>query len=290
VVLVSLVKYWQLDEPVKGVQALQQRLTVEDEPTPVPYMNLDTSQLESISAAAYLVKKMGEPVVITGKRYDLPRAPASTTKIMTALVALQDYKLDEVVSNEVVKVIGSQIGLRYGEQLSVENMLFGLMLASGNDVAESLAVYHLGGRERFVQRMNEMADELGLKNTRFANPSGLDESGHYASAADLATIAEYGLSQPVFARIVNVSEAEIRTTDGRVAHHFVNLNELLNEDLGVTGVKTGYTDLAGDVLVTSVRRGEDTYIFVVMGSEDRFADTRGLIQWLDEVVLGREGE
>ena len=205
------------------------------------------------------------------------RAQASTTKIMTALVTLENARLTDVVTaGPDVKVEPSVIGLDPGDRLTVEQLLYGLLLPSGNDAAVDLAEYVAGSIPRFATMMNAKAAELGLKDTHFVTPHGLDADGHYSSAYDLAVLARAAMQNPVFARIVATPEYRI---EGPVRWYFKNNNRLLAVYPGADGIKTGYTDNAGHCLVFSATRGGHRGIVVVLDSEDSFADAAALMDY-----------
>jgi D-alanyl-D-alanine carboxypeptidase len=208
-------------------------------------------------------------------------APASTTKIATAIVALEHSRSLEVPVRVTIDgwamaaVDGSSImGLTPGRQVSLRTLLYGLMLPSGNDAAEQIALSTAESRAQFVGWMNGVAvDELGLVDTHFVNPSGLDADGHYASAYDLAQLARRAMREDVFREIV--ATPDIRSEGYVLSGH----NPLIGVYLGADGVKTGTTDAAGKVIVGSaVRDGHRLYV-VVMHSDDLLADSTALFDW-----------
>jgi D-alanyl-D-alanine carboxypeptidase (penicillin-binding protein 5/6) len=257
-----------------------------------------------VTAKAWVVADGRTGDVLRGVREDEPLPMASTTKIMTALVALRLAEADPKVLDEVVtfseradRTVGSTSGVRAGERLPVRELLYGLLLPSGNDAAVAIAE-HLGGRldppgdrpeesdplPRFVAEMNRVADELGLRATRFANPHGLPAEGHHASARDLARLAATALADPRFADCVATARRGCTLTDPEGRRRDVvwtNTNRLLRTE-GYDGVKTGTTTAAGACLVASGRRGDDRVIVVVLGSgssDGRYADARNLFRW-----------
>lgn len=179
---------------------------------------------------------------------------ASTTKIMTALLAVESGRLTETVhvAREAVGVEGSSMYLKEGETMPLLDLVYGLMLRSGNDAAVAIACFLDGNVDAFVQRMNEKAEELGLVNTHFANPNGLPDAAHYTSARDLATLGAAALDDPVFSEIVRTKYYE---TTGQTLRTLKNKNRLLWEYEGGIGVKTGYTKAAGKCLVFAAERG-----------------------------------
>lgn len=233
-----------------------------------------------ISAESYIVYDRDSHAVIFEKNKDLRFSPASTTKIMTALVALEYYKLQDVLSaDNVHTVVGSKMGLEDGELMTVHDLLYGLMLPSGNDAAYVLAIHYPGGMKGFVARMNQKAQELKLYNTRFIDPAGLDD-GNFTTAFDLVRLALVALQNPTFKQVVETKNKVVFDTTYSHVHNLENLNELLQKS-GVFGVKTGYTEEAGEVLVTSFSQKGRTYIIAVLKSENRFADTERI---LNEVI------
>ncbi len=241
-----------------------------------------------IVAKAAVVIDAATGAVIYEKNAHQRRAPASTTKMMTALVTLEKARLDEVVTaSPNVKVEPSIIGLDPGDQLTVEQLLYGLLLPSGNDAAVALADHVGGSMSRFAALMNARAEQLGLKDTHFVNSHGLDVDGHYSSAYDLAIIARTALQNPVFGKIVATREYRIAAP---IRWMFKNNNQLLGSYPGADGVKTGYTDNAGRCLVASATRSSKRVISVVLDSDAMWDDSTALLDYYftnyDSVTLG----
>ncbi len=203
------------------------------------------------------------------------RAVASTTKIMTALLTLERADLDEeaVVSAAAAYTGGNMVGLTPGERLPVRDLLYGLLLNSGNDAATALAEHVAGSTDAFVAMMNAKAQALGMADTHFANPHGLDAEGHYSSAYDLWLLAREAMKNPTFREIVAMPS---QTSGGRT---YVNLNPLLTAYPGADGIKTGTSDWAGECLVASATRRGHRLIAVVLHSPDRYRDTAALLDW-----------
>jgi D-alanyl-D-alanine carboxypeptidase (penicillin-binding protein 5/6) len=207
---------------------------------------------------------------------------ASTTKLMTAYVALHELPLDRIVRAAPYHPIygESLLGLRAGQRISVRDLLYGLILRSGNDAAHDLAIAAAGSTARFVAEMNRRAAALGLADTHYANPVGLDQRGNYSSAADLATLAQRLLRIPAFAKIADSRSAVLRSLHPR--RRISTINELLLDAPWVTGVKTGHTFDAAYVLVGSGRRKGVELISVAIGAptdEDRFSDNLELLEY-----------
>ena len=199
---------------------------------------------------------------------------ASTTKIMTALVVCEQCNvLDRVrVPREAVGIEGSSMYLQEGEVLTVQELLYGLMLHSGNDAAVALAIYCGGTVEGFAELMNDKAHRLGMENTHFVNPNGLDNPGHYSTAADMALLASYAMENPIFARTVSAKTVTVGTRSLR------NHNKLLWQVEGADGVKTGFTKAAGRILVSSATRQGRRLIAVTMNDPNDWADHKQLLE------------
>lgn len=211
--------------------------------------------------------------VLYSKNADRRLPMASTTKIMTALIVCEECDLSAVISvpDEAVGVEGSSIYLKKDEQISVKDLLYGLMLRSGNDAACALAIHHSGSVENFVKRMNARAKGLGAVNTNFCNPSGLPDENHYTTAFDLCNIARAAMKNAVFAEVVSTKsyKGDYRS--------FVNKNKLLNTLDGANGIKTGYTEKAGRCLVSSAKRGNMDVVCVVLNCYDMFERSADII-------------
>ena len=199
---------------------------------------------------------------------------ASTTKIMTALIVCEQTNvLDRVrIPQEAVGIEGSSMYLRADEVLTVQDLLYGLMLHSGNDAAVALAIYCGGTVEGFVELMNDKAHRLGMKNTQFANPNGLDSPGHYSTARDMAVLAAYAMENPIFAKTVSSKTVNI---GNRVLR---NHNKLLWRLEGADGVKTGFTKAAGRILVSSCTRNGRRLIAVTMNDGNDWQDHQQLME------------
>lgn len=199
---------------------------------------------------------------------------ASTTKIMTALVVCEQCNvLDRVrIPKEAVGIEGSSIYLKEGEILTVQELLYGLMLHSGNDAAVALAIYCGGTVEGFAELMNDKARRLGLDNTHFANPNGLDAPGHYSTAEDMAVLSAYAMENPIFAQTVSTKAINI------TARSLRNHNRLLWQVEGADGVKTGYTKAAGRILVSSATRQGRRLIAVTMNDPNDWLDHKNLLE------------
>ncbi len=231
----------------------------------------------SLTAEAALVVDLDADQVLYSRRAEAPLPPASTVKLMTALLTVRHAGLSQrvAVSARAAATSGSRMGLIAGETLTVRELLYGLLLPSGNDAAVALAEHMAGSETAFVQMMNETAAALGLRATRFANAHGSDAPGQTTSAADLVIMAKAVLAHPVLAQIVATSRAQVGD------RMLVNTNQLLGVYQGADGVKTGTSDAAGECLVASVTRDGHRLLTVVLGSQDRYADTRALLDFVE---------
>jgi len=235
-----------------------------------------------IEAKAWIVVdgRSGDVLASHAAQRHLPIA--STTKMMTAYVAMHELPLDKIVRAAPYEPIygESLLGLKTGEKVSVRDLLYGLILVSGNDAAHTLAVRAAGSQARFVAQMNRHAAALGLADTHYANPVGLDQRGNYSSAADLTTLARRLLAMPAFARIADSRTALLRSL--RPPRRIDTLNELLDVAPWATGVKTGHTFDAGYVLVGSGRRDGVELVSAAIGApteETRTSDNLELLEW-----------
>lgn len=232
------------------------------------------------SAKGMCVLEKTSKQVLYQKNKDTMLANASTTKIVTAITVIQNCDdLDEVITvhDKSIGVEGTSIYLRKDEQLSVRDLLYGLMLRSGNDSAVALA-YHVGGSmENFVRMMNELCITAGATNTHFANPHGLDETDHYTTAYDLALVTAYALNNPIFAEIVSTKHHTIPATNISDARYLTNKNRLLNSLDGCIGVKTGFTSRAGRCLVSAIERNGVVLVCVVLNCGPMFEESVTLL-------------
>ncbi len=242
-----------------------------------------------VDAEAAVLMVAGTRRILYAINPDAIMYPASTTKIMTALVALERGKPDSLVtvSGRAASCEGSSLELRAGDRLSFRDLLYGLMLVSGNDAAEAVAEHIAGSVPAFVDLMNARIQQMGLINTHFANPHGLpDPNNHYSSAKDLALITAQALHNPEFARIVATRDYAVPFKN-RGPVRISNTNKFLKSYPGASGVKTGYTQAAGDCLVASARRGGVQLIVVLLNDDERWGDAAKLLDYGFSVVSGR---
>lgn len=238
---------------------------------------LPTSQnqpVPQVSARNIFIMDRNSRLVLYQKSADQKIYPASTTKMMSALVVLDNFDLQKKILVTRSYPIGQNLELQPGEVLTVEQLMYAMLVQSANDAAEILAENFPGGRPAFIDAMNQKAVQIHLDNSHFVNPTGIDEDGHYSTASDLTRLADFALNIPEFSKIVATENAVIAT------HVVTNVNQLLGKIQGVIGVKTGYTEGAGQSLVTLVDRDSHPVLISLLGSEDRFGDTEKIIDWI----------
>ena len=242
----------------------------------------NVSELPKTNSRRYIVYDRISKSMIIGKNEDIKSAMASTTKIMTTIVILEKANLNEkvTVSAKAGGTGGSRLGLKRGDKASVRDLLYGLMLRSGNDAAVALAEHVGGSVKEFAELMNEKAIELGLTNTHFVTPHGLDDANHYTTALELAKLTDYAMNNETFAKIVGTKSTTIYINNQ--SRQINNTNELLGVLNGVVGVKTGFTNNAGRCLVTETKRNNMDIITIVLGADtkkDRTKDSVNLIEY-----------
>ena len=242
----------------------------------------NVSELPKTNSRRYIVYDRISKSMIIGKNEDVKSAMASTTKIMTTIVILEKADLNEkvTVSAKAGGTGGSRLGLKRGDKTSVRDLLYGLMLRAGNDAAVALAEHVGGSVKGFAELMNEKAIELGLTNTHFVTPHGLDDANHYTTALELAKLTDYAMDNETFAKIVGTKSTTIYINNQ--SRQINNTNELLGVLNGVVGVKTGFTNNAGRCLVTETKRNNMDIITIVLGADtkkDRTKDSVNLIEY-----------
>lgn len=236
------------------------------------------SVADASGGSGYAVIEVSSGRLLNGSNENLRLPMASTTKAMTALVVLENASLSDIVEipPAAVGIEGSSVYLKKGERFTVEELLYALMLRSGNDAAVALAVHTSGSVEEFVRKMNERAALMGLKETKFVNPHGLHDENHYTTAYELALIAAEGLKNPHFKRIVSTKNIVI-DGEGHEKRYFANKNKILYNYEGATGVKTGFTRDSGRCLIASAERNGMEVVAVALNYYDYFELTARLM-------------
>jgi D-alanyl-D-alanine carboxypeptidase (penicillin-binding protein 5/6) len=223
-------------------------------------------------ASAYVVQANGRLLWERQAQRRLP--PASLTKLMTVLLVLDDYqpRAEVQISHLAAKESGTRLGVRQGQRFHVEDLLAAALLNSDNDACHALADHVAGSQERFVHKMNQRAQQLGMRNTHFANACGHDAVNHYSTAHDLALLAHALLKKPLVVELAARPSAQFSSLDGKDRYQVENKNALIGRYPGALGLKTGYTPRAGKCLIAYARRDGDEVLLVLLNAGDRWWD------------------
>lgn len=242
-----------------------------------------------VRCASYILMDAATGRILAERNARQKRPPASTTKIITGVLALELAQGDSIVkvSKNAALTEGSALGLVEGEVITLESLLYGALLWSGNDACAAISEHIAGSQELFSYLMNGKAFLLGTEKSTFKNPHGLPAKGHYSSAYDLAIIARYALKNPNFAKIVGTKTKVISSLSPHQKKHLYNTNQLLWGSIGANGVKTGTTSEAGACLVASAKQNGKQLITVVLNSPDRYRDTIRLLEYGFRKTSGR---
>lgn len=254
--------------------------TLEVNVQPIPYLKL--AYYPEVTAEGIYLVDLPSFTPVFSRNENLKLFPASTTKILTALVAYDIYKPDQIITVKKTIDEGQVMELVIGEKITVENILYGLLVHSGNDAAYVLADNY--GYDKFVDLMNKKAKSLDMKNSYFSNPNGLDSGTQHSTAFDLSLAARELLKNPYLSKIVSTKEITISDVDFKYFHQLTNVNKLLGEIQGLGGLKTGYTENAGENLVSFYKKNGHQFVIVILKSLDRFNDTRNIINWIEANV------
>lgn len=266
----------------RGLFAATEKITKLKVP-PIPYVKNVGSRPIVTAQGSYIIDTESATPVFA-KNEHMKFFPASTAKIITALVALDVYKPSKVLTVGHIVNVGQVVGVVPGEKIRVHELLYGLLVHSGNDVAFVLADNYTGGRDAFVTKMNEKAVELGMKNTHFENPAGLDNSNQFTTPFDLSLAGRKLLQNELLSTIVSTPSITISDVDFVHFHQLTNVNKLLGKIAGIGGLKTGYTEEAGENLVTFYKHDGHEFLIVIMKSADRFSDTEMIVNWITQAV------
>ena len=244
-------------------------------------LETSNSTFPSINSRSYVVIDRKTNSILVGKNEHIKKKMASTTKIMTAIVIIENYNLDTIVevSKKAANTGGSRLGLKTGNKISIRDLLYGLMLCSGNDAAVALAESTCETVSNFAILMNEKAKTLGLNNTHFVTPHGLDADEHYTTAYELALLSDYALKNKTFLKIVGTKNYTISINN--YPKNLNNTNELLGNLNGVYGIKTGFTNGANRCLVSACKRNDMDIICVVLGADTKKFRTQDSIKLIE---------
>ncbi len=256
-------------------------LRLDNIPSPALYPeNRNILPFPQISAEGVYIMDLQSAVVLYEKNARKLFPPASTTKVVTALMALSFYNNEDILEVKTVVNEGRLMGLQKGERISAENLIYAALIHSANDAAYTLAENYPGGVTAYIDKMNDIASEVGLKDTHFTNPIGFEEEGHYTTAYDLAQISRLALKNKTIKKIISTKIISVADENYTIFHTLENVNALLGRVPGVAGIKTGYTKEAGEVLSTIIKRDNHEVLIVLLKSQDRFGETESLIKWI----------
>jgi len=259
----------------------QDILTANPIPQAISPSGPNTNDLK-IQASAYIAIDLKSGKTLIQKNMKEQRSIGSITKLITALIILDENNINDVVKVPLAAtaIEGSRIWLAEGERITVRDLLSGMLIHSGNDAAYALAIYNAGSVENFLGKMNDKAKRLGLTQTHFANPAGLDRDGNYSTAEDIATLGTFAYRNAFIRSVVSVPSMTVSSVNGQFKHELKSTNELLTKDPRIKGLKTGYTLEAGKSFVSVAIIGHGSPILtVVLNSPDRFKETESLIDW-----------
>ncbi len=263
----SMIEFTPIDEPVVSQEPLSKNL----------------------SAKSFLVVDVDSGAVLLSQNETVSLAPASITKIMTALVSMDYYSKDQLLRVKSEYLVGRNMGLRQGEVLTVFDLYLGLMVHSANDAAFVLADNYPGGVDKFIEAMNQKAADLGFSRTHFSNFDGEEDLDHYATALDIGRLARLVLENELLSTIIEVDKAVVWDIDGVFEHQLETTNKLLGVVPEIRGMKTGWTNQAGECFVSyfQLEDGDKArrLITVILGSNDRFGETRILLDWVKKNVF-----
>lgn len=244
------------------------------------FFNFDVKSVNASGYTSEIIMEINSNRVLHEVNANDKKYMASTTKILTAITIIENCNISDIVTvtKETVGVEGSSIYLEVGEKLTVKDLLYGLMLRSGNDCAETLAVYCSKSIENFAELMNKTAKKIKAFDSNFTNPHGLHDENHYTTAYDLALISCYAMKNPIFREIVGTKKIEIPFSTRSYDRVLINKNKMLNEFDGSTGIKTGYTKKAGRCLVSSCVRDGMELVCVVLNCPPMFERSKTLLE------------
>lgn len=235
----------------------------------------------AVNAKAYVLMEASTGRVLLENNRDAKLPMASTTKIMTCLLAVENGNMEDIVTipKEAVGLEGTSIYLREGEQVAFSDLVYGLMLASGNDAAAAIAIHIAGSIEGFAQMMNEKARQIGAVNSNFVTPNGLPDDNHYTTAYDLALISSYAMQNEKFCEIVGTTKKDLPEDDDSPARYLRSKNKILYQYEGGNGIKTGFTKAAGKCLSAGAKRDSMQLVAVVLNDYDMFIDCMALLDY-----------
>ena len=277
--------YWQYQNQLFSSDQLASNFVNQKQP-PIPQVN--SSKKPQLLAQSAIVVDSATNRILYSSNPDQRIYPASVTKLATAVTALNIYPLKEVMTVTTEYQEGKVMELKVGERMTVKSLVQALLVYSANDAAFNLANHHSGGLEEFIKEMNLINQKYGLKNTNFTNYDGIHHPNHYSTVYDLSQLARLAIKNPIVREVVKNKNLTVEDIDKKYSHQLVSTNELLDVVPEIMGLKTGWTPEAGGCFVGLVNLDGHEVITVVAQSQDRFADTKSLINWLKESVIWQE--
>lgn len=244
-----------------------------------PIPEVTSNNLPNIGAESFIVVDNATNTILLSKNPHLKIYPASTTKLATALTALNIYPLDEVVDITQKYDEGKIMELQTGEKITIKSLVSALLVYSANDSAFNLASHHTDGTQGFIKEMNQMLQKYGLKDTNFVNFDGLHNPDHYSTVYDLSQLGRIAIKNPIIKDVVKTKNITVTDVDNKILHELTSTNELLGVVPEIEGLKTGWTPEAGGCFIGLVNTNGHYLVIVVAQSPDRFADTKELISW-----------
>lgn len=243
--------------------------------------NVNNLPPPKLSASAILVVDLNSDTLLFEKNSNLKVVPASLTKLATAILVLEKCQPDQIITvPQIATPPGTKVGLVKGERISVENLLYGLLLPSGNDAANVLSITCYSSFDHFLSSMTNLTQKLNMINTQFNNPSGLPAKNQFTTAADLLKLTKTFLVDQRLSAIVSTREKIVTDVSGKISHKLVNLNKLL-ENPKVLGVKTG-TTVTGENLITLKGDNSQKIVVILLQSQDRFGETQEIFGWIEQ--------
>lgn len=230
-----------------------------------------------------VIKDVKKNKIIFSKDKNQKLSPASLTKIMTSIIAIESGRLNEIVTitKEMKKVEPTILNFKVGEQFYLRELVYASLIKSANDAALAIALYLGDGKkENFIKLMNNKAKKLGMRNTNFTNPSGFDIKENKSSTSDLLKLTEYSIKNKLFNKIVNTEKHVIKSINTNQKYTLSNTNKLLKDDKNIVGVKTGYTKLAGACLVARAKNNDKDFIIVMLNSKNRWVNSKIIVDLL----------
>lgn len=283
IALVSLSSLFLLSLNITGLAIqndtkLSQNLLTDYQAPPQPA--LTASLQPQIQAQAGILVDLDTNTILFSKNPTLKIFPASTTKLATALTALNLYPLDEEVTVQSPYLEGKIMELQSGEKITVKSLVSALLVYSANDAAVTLANHYSGDYQAFVNQMNQLMQKYGLVNTSFINVDGIHHYNHFSTVYDLSQLARLSTQNQIVLDTVSQKQLTVNSVDGQIQHHLISTNELLGQIPEIKGLKTGWTPEAGGCFIGLIDINGHQLISVVAGSDDRFVDTKILVDWV----------